>query len=236
MAWRKCSTKPKESSQQDTGLLTHLAGLASVAITNARTIQEQRNFFSHILEVLSLAIESLGPQFHGHPWRSQRIASLVARRLELPPKELSNLAHASLLHDVGFLGARVSTFTRGFNFNFAELGGKWDPEYLHPVLGEKMLSGVEIFKGALPIIRHHHEAVDGTGYPDRLKGNEIPIGSRILALVEVIENIRYQLRNASPEEVIAQAKQEVSNLSGSHLDPKVVGAFLEAVAEDGLTL
>jgi hypothetical protein len=223
-------------SEQDLGLLTQLSSLAAVAITNARTVQEQRNFFSHILEVLTIGIESLGPQFQGHPWRSQRLASLLARRLEISHREMTDLLNASLLHDIGFIATRVPGYLKGLTLTPAESAvTKLDPVLLHPIIGERMLTGIDLFKGALPLIRHHHENFDGSGFPNRLRGREIPLGSRILCLVELVEEIQAQVR-LSPEVRREQVKTEVANLAGTKLDPQVAQAYLDALEEEDLQL
>lgn len=218
-------------TQADLGLLTHLAGLASVAISNAQLVQQQRNFFAHGLEILALAIEALGPAYVGHPWRSQRLAVTLARRLELSHSEISDLTHASLLHDIGALGERNPRYLESLGLSRSAYDGEGG---LHAVVGESMLSGVEIFKGVRTLVRHHHEHFDGSGGPDHLSGKDIPIGARILALVEVVEDLRHQMRQAPPEDIRAQMMTEINNLSGKKLDPAVCRAFLENLQEEEL--
>lgn len=216
----------------DLSLLTHLAGLASVAIVNARLMQDQRNFFSHILEVLALGIEALGPQFQGHPWRSQRLAVVLARSLELTQKEIADLTHASLLHDIGYFAVKNSRYLESLNLTLSGAGGgNGQAEALHPVLGEKILSGVDMFKGIGPLIRHHHENYDGTGFPDRLKGKDIPMGSRILALVELVEEARFQFQTLPPEELKRKIAAQVGHGGGNKLDPDVCRAFLDLIED-----
>ncbi|MEK6543626.1 MAG: HD domain-containing phosphohydrolase [Elusimicrobiota bacterium] len=216
---------------KDLSLLTHLSGLASVAITNARLVQEQRNFFSHILEVVALGIEALGSQFRGHPWRSQRLAMMLGRTLELTPKEMTDLTHASLLHDIGYFAVRSPRYLDFLGIHLTVENAAAQQETLHPVLGEKMLSGVDVFKNIGPIIRHHHESYDGTGFPDKLQGKAIPVGARIVALVEVVEDIRFQCRSMQAEEFRTQVVTEINNISGKKLDPLVCRAFLDLIED-----
>ncbi|MBI4064431.1 MAG: GAF domain-containing protein [Elusimicrobia bacterium] len=220
--------------QRDLALLNSVASLASIAVNNARRVEEQRNFFAHILEVLALAIESIGPKYVGRPWRSQRLAAYVGRRLGLAAKDLANLAHASLLYDVGFLAAKNTRYLELLNISFSQLKVDGHKESLHAILGERMLSGVELFKGALPIIRHHHEHFDGSGHPDGLSGAAIPMGSRIIALTDVVEDVRYELRTIAAQELKTRIIHEVSNLKSSRLDPQVVDAYLDLVKEEDI--
>ncbi len=221
-------------NEQDLGLLTHLAGLAAVAIANAQLIQNQRNFFSHMLEVLVLGIEALGPKFMGHPWRSQKIALACAKRLTLTSLELTNLAKASLLHDIGYLAGKNSRWLDALGMVSLNSGQVKESqlEFLHPILGEKILGGIDLFAGCMPMIRHHHENYDGTGFPDKLREKSIPIGARILSLVEVVEELRYSLGNKTQEELKAFVTREIGRLSGKKLDPVVCRAFFEALEED----
>ncbi|MBI4668215.1 MAG: GAF domain-containing protein [Elusimicrobia bacterium] len=219
----------------DMALLTHLAGLASIAITNARLVQDQRNFYAHMLEVLALAIESLGPRFIGLPWRSQRMAATLGRLLGLGAKDLTNLSYASLLHDIGYLAQNNSRYIELLGIAAPPVvSNRENKEGFHAVLGEQMLSGIDLFKGALPLIRHHHENFDGTGYPDRLAAGAIPLGARVIALLVVVEDVRYQLRGASAQDLRAQIKAEVTNFSQWRLDPDIVKVFLEALEHEEL--
>ncbi|MBI4368658.1 MAG: GAF domain-containing protein [Elusimicrobia bacterium] len=220
-------------TQEDQMLLTHLASFASIAISNARLVHEQRNFFAHILEVLAISIESIGPRFVGRPWRCQRQAAYLGRRLGLSAKELADLAHASLLYDIGFLAEKNTRYMDFLSISRMEYkSSEGSLDGLHSVLAEKMLSGVELFKGAIPIIRHHHECMDGSGTPDHLKGEAIPLGARIIAVVDTAEDIRYQLRGVPREQLLGQLTTELQSLSSIRLDPQVVKAYLEMLQEE----
>ncbi|MBI2070552.1 MAG: GAF domain-containing protein [Elusimicrobia bacterium] len=219
-------------NDKDKALLTHLAGLAAIAISNARLVETQRNFFAHILEVLALAVESLGPRYVGRPWRSQRLASYIGRRLGMDPKELASLAHASLLYDIGLLAQNNSRYLEMAGLTMPKISANGKAEGVHAVLGEQILSGVELFRGALPMIRHHHENYDGTGHPDRLKGEAVPLGARIIALVDAVEEVRFQLKNAPAQQLKTQLKIEISNLRSTRLDPRVAEAFLAMIEEE----
>lgn len=221
-------------TEHDLGLLVHLAGLAAIAINNAQLVEGQRNFFSHILEVLALSIETISPKFIGHPWRSQKIALACARRLNIAPEEISDLAQASLLHDIGYLVAKNPKWAEALGVAALPQGpiSERQLEFLHPVFGEKVLSGVELFRGCLPLIRHHSENFDGTGFPDKLRGKNIPLGAKILGLVEVVEEVRATLGSSSREKLLEQVKGEVIRLSSTKLDPVVAQAFLAALEDD----
>ena len=98
-------------------------------------------------------------------------------------------------------------------------------EHLYPVLGAQLLCGIKLLSGAIPYIRHHREYYDGTSYPDHLKGEDIPLGARIICLAEHIEILRmWGLRGGELE---TQAQRMAIEGSGTRFDPKVVKAYID---------
>ena len=200
---------------EDVTLLTSLANLASIAITNARIVQDQKNFFSHSLELLIAAIEASRPGMAGHPHRSARLACALARALEADEYEYRMIYYAGLLHDIGFIAFRNPRL-------LAELGITTPTEEQHPILSVKLLEGIKMLEGALPIIRHHHESFDGTGYPGKLKGAAIPRGARILAIVEVAEGLL--MAGLTGTELVERAGKEIASGRGTRFDPEIADA------------
>lgn len=206
-------------SEEDVGLLSSLANLASVAITNTRIIAEQKNFFSHVLELLVGMIEISKPRMLDHPNRSAKLACAAARALGLGEYDYRMMYYAGLLHDIGYVGFQNPKV-------LAEVGILNPAEEQHPLLSCKMLEGIRMLEGALPIIRHHHEAYDGSGFPGRLKGEDIPLGARVLAVVEALEDLR--MNGGVPrEELYARAIQEIQAGKGKRFDPAVGDAIIE---------
>jgi response regulator RpfG family c-di-GMP phosphodiesterase len=204
----------------DVALLQSLATFASAAIANTRTISDQKNFFSHIMELLCLAAETARPGSEGHSMRSAKLACALGRALGVDDYEYRNLYYAGLLHDVGYIALNSPETLHDMGLMKAE-------ESQHPVLSAKLLDGIKMIEGALPIIIHHHERWDGAGYPDRLKGDKIPLGARIMHLVEAVEEIR--MAGLRGHDLRAQAVQEAKAGSGTSFDPKVVEAFVGLV-------
>jgi response regulator RpfG family c-di-GMP phosphodiesterase len=102
--------------------------------------------------------------------------------------------------------------------------GEKNLERLHTVLGYELLKDIKMLEGILPIVRHHHEHWDGTGQPDRLSGKDIPLGARILCLVEQLEEIRFT--GLKEPELSQMQVQTAKNGAGTRFDPRVVAAFL----------
>lgn len=210
--------KEGKYTEEHIGLLSSLASLASVAITNAKIISEQKNFFSHMLELLVGVIETSKPRMDEHPVRAARLACAIGRALGLEDYDYRMLYYAGILHDVGYVSFKNQ---RVLN----ELGIMSVSEEMHPILSSKLLEGVKMIEGAIPMIRHHHEKFDGSGYPGKLKGDAIPAGARILSLVESVEELR--MAGLRDHELYKKAVQEARAGSGTRFDPKVVDAFCD---------
>jgi len=209
-------------TQEHVTLLSSLANLASIAITNARILQDQKNFFSHILELIVAAIESSRPTFMGHPHRTSRFACALARAFGMDEYEYRMIYYASLLHDIGYLAFRNSRL-------LTDAGISTPVEEQHPLLSVKMLEGIRMLEGTLPIIRHHHENFDGTGFPGKLKGDQIPLGARILGLVETLEEIRLTGGLDGPP-LVQRAVQEIKAGRGTRFDPDVADTAAELLS------
>ena len=210
---------------QHIGLLSSLASLASVAITNTKIISEQKNFFSHIMEVLVGVIETSRPNMDEHPVRSAKLACAIGRALGVDDYEYRMLYYAGVLHDVGYVAFKNPRM-------LSDLGVMSASEEMHPAFSFRMLEGIKLLEGALPMIKHHHERYDGSGYPMKLKGEDIPLGARILGLVESMEELR--MVGLRDEELYKRAGKEAKEGSGKRFDPKVVEAFTEVLAHGGV--
>jgi HD-GYP domain-containing protein (c-di-GMP phosphodiesterase class II) len=206
-------------TEEDTSLMMSLGNLASVAITNAKMVQDQKNFFSYVLELLSGAIETAKPRMEGHPAISAKMSCAIGKMFGMKDQDYRALYYAGLLHDIGYIG--LKNLRTRLELGFMDAG-----EENHPAASVKMLEGINILKEALPVIRHHHERWDGTGFPSRLKGEDIPLGARVLALVESVEEIR-MLTGMKGEALKQRALSDVKDGSGNRFDPQVVDAFTQ---------
>jgi putative nucleotidyltransferase with HDIG domain len=157
-------------SEEDKAYLNLLAGQTGVCLANAQLVDELQDYFSSSLEILIGAVESLDPGFKGHVSSVYKIALSLAKDAGISGKTYSAIAHASLLHDIGKL----------------KLSGLPEEEVKkqHPLVGANMTKEIKILKDVAPIISKHHEKWDGSGFPEGLKGEEIPLPARILSLAE----------------------------------------------------
>jgi hypothetical protein len=193
-------------SKEDENLLSILANQAAIAVKNSRLAMEQRNFFSHVIEILVKSIESTGLVPEDHCWRVAKWAVAVGKDLDMSDQELQDLYYAAALHDVGFLSLRETEL---------------ESLELHTTLGAKIVSAIDLLHGTESIIHYHHEYFDGSGYPDGLVGEEIPLGSRIIAVAEEYEELL--IKDNSP----GVARDYIQSQSGKLFDQTVVKSFLK---------
>ncbi|NLO92170.1 MAG: GAF domain-containing protein [Elusimicrobia bacterium] len=219
-----------EFTDYDVKVFTSLANLAAAAISNTRQMQTQKNFFSHVLEMLGESIEAVSPKLDSHPANTAYLACAIARKLGVEDADYRNIYYAGLLHDIGYIGLKNRRLVSEASLVLSSL----PPEEQHVAMSVKMLEGILIFRGALPVIRHHHEKFDGSGYPAKLSGEAIPLGARILRLVESLEELRMSA-GLSGDELRQRAKAELGNGSGKLFDPRVVQAALQILGDDNKT-
>ena len=217
-------------SERDVKIFTSLANLAAVAINNARQIQTQKNFFSHVLEMLGESIEATSSKLDSHPSNAAYLACAIARKMGVEDADYRNIYYAGLLHDIGYVGLKNRRLTSEASLILSSL----PPDEQHVAMSVKMLEGIVIFRGALPIIRHHHENFDGSGYPARLAGQAIPLGARILRLVESLEELRMSA-GLSGDSLRQRAMAELKNGAGKQFDPAVVDAALLILKDENKT-
>jgi diguanylate cyclase (GGDEF)-like protein/putative nucleotidyltransferase with HDIG domain len=188
--------------------------------------EEVASLHLRTIEALALAIEAKDHTTHDHLQRVQIYARELAATLELTEAELLALQAAALLHDIGKLAVPEHIISKP---------GKLTPEEfekmkIHPIVGAEILERVRFPYPVAPIVRAHHEKWDGTGYPAGLRGEEIPIGARILAAVDCLDALASdrQYRRAMPLE---DAMKVVRSEAGHAFDPRVVDALEHGYVE-----
>lgn len=204
----------------DQEILQSLAGFAAVSIVNSRLNAEQKNFFANIIEILVAAIEgeSRTKNLAGHCWRVAQISCSIARRLKITGQLYKNIYYASLLHDIGYIGIRRQILSKKAVYTMERI------ELMHPQVGAEMLETITLLKECASLVRHHQELWDGTGYPDKLRGEEIPLGARIISFAEAIEDLREV--GMSEEEYKKLTEDYIAENTDRLFDPQVAAAYL----------
>ncbi len=208
---------------------SRLLGLAQDLTQAHRDLQAA--YFSS-LEALARAIDARDAYTLSHSRQVAHYAVQIGREMGLPADVIESLRRAALLHDLGKIGIPDAILRKQGGLNDEE----WDQIRQHPVLSCEVLAGLKFMGESLPAIRHHHERYDGRGYPDRLVGEDVPLGARILAVADAFHAMTSE-RPYQPVRSIEIAKQELVKHKGTQFDPLVVDAFirvLERQTEVGL--
>ena len=155
-----------------------------------------------------------------------RLVEEVAKEMEIPPQEIRVLRYAALLHDAGKMMIPDEILMKPRSLT----GKEYEIVKKHPIKGVQIIQPMDVLKPVVPIILYHHEKFDGTGYPEGLKGKQIPLGSRIMAVADAF--IAMVSKQAYRERIsVQEALSEIKRYSGIQFDPNVVDAFVRAVSK-----
>ncbi|MFP5264346.1 MAG: diguanylate cyclase [Blastocatellia bacterium] len=188
--------------------------------------QEVADLHLRTIEALAIAIDAKDEVTHDHVHRVQIYATGLGRLFGLPEPEIEALKAGALLHDIGKLAVPDYILNKPGKLTEAE----YDKMKIHTVVGAEILARVGFPYPVVPVVRHHHERWDGRGYPDRLKGEDIPMTARILMVVDCFDAVREdrQYRKAMTRE---EAIELLKSCSGTMYDPEVIRVFLEHLPE-----
>jgi diguanylate cyclase (GGDEF)-like protein/putative nucleotidyltransferase with HDIG domain len=191
-----------------------------------RHVEEMASLHLRTIEALALAIEAKDHTTHEHLRRVRVYAVEIGKDMGLSAPDLEALRAAALLHDIGKLAIPEHIISKPGRLTPEE----FEKMKIHPVVGAEILERVSFPYPVVPLVRAHHERWDGSGYPDGLKGQEIPLGARILAAVDCLDALAAdrQYRRALP---LDEAMQQVVGLSGKGLDPAVVAVLARRYQE-----
>ncbi|MCK4533052.1 GAF domain-containing protein [bacterium] len=205
----------------DLVLLRTLSSQAAIAVEKAKLYRKLKNMGMAVVKSLVSAIDAKHPYTRGQSERVTKYALIIARELGFSAKEKRNVQLAGLLHDVGKIGIPEKILEKNGSFSKED----WVMVKKHPVMGAEILSPIEELKDIIPIIRYHHERLDGTGYPEGLKGEEIPLISRILAIADAFDSMTSP-RFHKKEKSDIEALREIKNNEKSQFDTGCAEAFI----------
>lgn len=225
----------RDYSDEDVDMCRMLSAQITLAVTNARLFEsvqlaeaEIRTAYDATLEGWSLALELRDEETSGHTERAAALCIELAERLGIPESELSHVRRGALLHDIGKMAVPDSILCKPGSLTEEE----WAVMREHPEYARKFLSQIEYLEPALDIPYCHHERWNGTGYPQGLQGEEIPLPARIFAVIDVYDALTSDrpYRKAWSKD---QAIKHIELQAGIHFDPQVVEVFLERVNGNG---
>lgn len=221
---------PLEPDDEWLYVLDALAQQAAMAIDNAglfdglqRANVELALAYDSTLEGWARALELRDKETEGHTRRIIELTMRLARALEVREEDLVHVRRGALLHDIGKMGIPDSILLKPGPLTEEE----WEIMRRHPVYAHELLSPIPYLRPALVIPYCHHEKWDGTGYPQGLRGEQIPLAARIFAVADVWDALRSE-RPYRPPWTDDQARQYIREQAGRHFDPRVVEAFLRS--------
>ena len=204
-------------------LITYRTYRGKVEASNRR-IEKLTKLHLATIESLTMAIDAKDSLARGHIQRVRVLAEGLARAIGYPEDQMEGLKAAALLHDIGKLAVPEYILNKPGKLSTAE----YSKVMVHPVVGADILSNVEFPYEVVPIVKHHHEKFDGTGYPSGLKGKEIPLGARILTIVDCYDALTTS-RPYRPRHTREQALEVMRRESGRMFDPVMLEKFLETI-------
>jgi len=213
-------TDPDCFVREDAFVIEKIASQLSVALENARLYEEMQALFIGTVTSLSNAIDAKSSWTKGHSERVMHLAADLAREMGLPDTIVERAKLGGLLHDIGKIGIIEALLEKPEMLDEDE----FPPMRLHPEKGIAILAPIEQLKDVLPGILHHHERFDGTGYPNQLQGEDIPLIARIISVVDAYDAMvspRPYHQGLSP----GKAMEELERCSGTQFDPRVVACF-----------
>jgi HD-GYP domain-containing protein (c-di-GMP phosphodiesterase class II) len=210
--------------EHDLEAVASVANTAAMAIENTRLYQNALDTYRETLLAVGLAIDSKGPYRKGHSQRVMEYAQKAGAVLSLSPEEMETLEFAGLLHDIGKIMIDMSVLNKTDELTSKE----WEIMRAHPVNGAEMIAGVPLLKKARTLVLYHHERFDGRGYPEGLKGEDIPLSARIIAVANEFDAMTNQsaFRKAMS---IEDAVKELRENAGAQFCPVAVKALISGL-------
>jgi response regulator RpfG family c-di-GMP phosphodiesterase len=213
-----------EFTHDDLELFQSFADQIAIALDNARLYEELNEMARKLVEGLSEAIEKRDSYSGGHPQRVLKICMAIAKYLPLTPEEKRQLTLAAILHDIGKLGISDHILGKNGILTVEEM------EIIreHPYAGAEIVGHIKQLRPIIPAIQSHHEHYNGSGYPEGLQGDEIPLIARIIAVADTYDAIIHE-RSYQKGMTRSTAVAEITANAGTQFDPLIVEAFAQAL-------
>lgn len=211
-------SRPRKLTEGELDILQALGEQGSIALQKSLSYDEKMlDTLRQMVEGFTLALEAKDEQTHGHSIRVAQYAKCIAQAMKLTTAQIETIYHGGLLHDIGKIGMNDHILERLGILNRKEM----DIVKQHPIIGARILQPLVFLSDVEPLVLHHHERYDGSGYPEGLRGNDIPLGARILTVCDAFETMLAGRKH------FAKMKLEdaIFNLqlgAGSQFDPAIV--------------
>ena len=223
--YRKANRPFRGEDPRNVEVLTTFAANAYSKIQLAAKLESQ---YTSTIEALVSALEARDPYTQAHTSRIRDLSGALADAMQVTNETRQAVRLGSILHDVGKIGIPDEVLRKDGPLTEEE----WAMMRTHPAIGKRMLESIDFLKPALPVIYHHHERWDGTGYPQGLKGDLIPLGARIVAVCDAFDAMTTDrpYRQALPVE---HALDEIAKHAGKQFDPVCAALLVEVIERLG---
>ncbi len=202
--------------------LMTICGQIVMAIKNIQLYTEQEKMIVGTIKSLVTVLDSKMPPAYTHTPYFSRLVRALGEELHLNKKEIDSLKYASMLHDAGKVNIPTEILTKASTLT----GEEYDIIKGHPLKSAEIIKHLQILKPVVPIIVHHHEKFDGTGYPSKLKKNKIPIGARVMSVADAFDAMVYG-RPYRERISSLDALEEIKKYSGTQFDPSIVKCLVK---------
>lgn len=214
-------------SDDELKIFTNLAYQIAVSFENAKlNVEAERTYFETI-SALALAVEAKDPYSRGHSERVAEYACKIAEKLGLTQEDLKTLRDACRLHDIGKIGISDSILKKPSSLSPEET----EIMHGHPLIGERIVNPLKSFRHILDPIRHHHEFLDGSGYPDGLKAENIPLVTRVLTIADIFDALVTERPYRKAFSIDAAKREFEAMVEKGKLDKDVVNALFNLIEE-----
>lgn len=214
--------------RDDARRIEAIAEVAAGVLTRIQLSERLQENFTKTIEALTSAVEARDAETQAHTQRIRDTALALADAMKLSPELRRRVQLGAILHDVGKIGVPDAILLKPGPLDEAEI----ETMRSHPDIGARLLSGIDFLQPALSVVRHHHERWDGSGYPLGLKGEEIPVEARIVALCDAFDAMTSD-RPYRPAVSLDAACREIEDCAGTHFDPEMAHLLLAIVRSMG---
>lgn len=218
-----------DNASEKVGLLSSLINQTGIALTNAKLYNDMKENYIKTIKALAIAVDAKDTYTHGHSENVMNIAQEIAEELGLDVRTTLSIRDGALLHDIGKIGIPGYILNKPGSLTHEEFNGIMKT---HATLGANIVKDVPFLKDLHELILYHHENWNGTGYPDGLKGDEIPLGARIVHVADAFEAMtsnRPYRNSLGKKEALKRLKEE----RGVQFDPQIVDAFFHLAKKKG---
>ena len=223
------AVKELNNEQEKLAMLMSLVSQTRIALNNAKLYSDMKENYIRTIKALAIAVDAKDTYTHGHSENVMNIAEEIAREMGIDEKGIGIIRDAGLLHDIGKIGIPGYILNKPGPLTYEEFNGIMKT---HSTLGANIVKEVPFLYDLHKLILYHHEHYDGGGYPERLKGEQIPLGARILHVADAFEAMTSNRPYRSSLEKKEAIRRLIEN-SGKQFDPAVIEAFLRLAEKKG---